>query len=573
VQNDGTQVGEIIGLRGGSATARLSAAAVREAGESERLTIGRLVGIRSERSLVVGTVVRMSAGSPDKNDVAGEMSADIDFMGEVRNYGEANSYFQRGISDYPLIGNGVHRLRSDDVGVVHRIAGAETIDVGRLRLDDTIPALINFQDLLSKHFAILGTTGVGKSSTVALVLQEILRKNAELRVLLIDPHNEYAQCFGDMAHVMSPRNLQLPFWLFNMEEAVDIIFRRRPGVEEEIDLLQQLIPAAKSRYAAKTRSDRIQVRKVAGGGSFTADTPVPYRMSDLIELIDNEVGKLENRTVRMRYHRLIRRLTSLGNDARYGFMFNNLNVQDIMVSVLGEIFRMPAAGKPITVMQLAGFPTEVVDSVVSVLCRMAFEFGLWSDGAAPILVGCEEAHRYASADNKLGFGPTKKALSRIAKEGRKYGVYLGAITQRPAELDPTILSQCSTVFAMRMANDLDKAIVKSAVPDAGAGMIDFLSSLGNREAIAFGEGVPLPTRIRFKDLPADRLPRAQLGDHLDSGPARDFGRDFMDAVVDRWRDSTTASAKPQTADAASEPDQTENLDGGTVGSSPERKSA
>src|SRR5205085_9662188 len=131
-------------------------------------------------------------------------------------------------------------------------------------------------------------------------------------------------------------------------------------------------------------------------------------------------------------------------------------------------------------MQLDGFPAEVFNSVVSVLCRMAFDFGVWSDASVPILVCCEEAHRYAPADRGLGFGPTRKSVARIAKEGRKYGVFLGVITQRPADLDPTILSQCSTVFAMRMANDNDQAIVRSAVPEAGSSLTAFLASLGSR---------------------------------------------------------------------------------------------
>ena len=133
---------------------------------------------------------------------------------------------------------------------------------------------------------------------------------------------------------------------------------------------------------------------------------------------------------------------------------------------LSQLFRLPPNGKPMTVMQLAGFPAEVVDSVVSVLCRMAFEFGLWSDGAVQLLFVCEEAHRYAPADRSIGFGPTRKAVSRIAKEGRKYGVFLGLVTQRPAELDATIISQCCTLFAMRMANDRDQAVIRAAVSDA-----------------------------------------------------------------------------------------------------------
>jgi DNA helicase HerA-like ATPase len=216
-----------------------------------------------------------------------------------------------------------------------------------------------------------------------------------------------------------------------------------------------------------------------------------------------------------------------------------------MVPVLEDLFRLPIGGKPSTFMQLAGFPAEVVDSVVSVVCRMGFEFGVWSEGSAPLLVCCEEAHRYAPADRKLGFGPTRKALSRIAKEGRKYGVFLGAVTQRPTDLDATILSQCSTVFAMRMSNDRDQEIVRSAVPDAAASPIGFLPSLGTREAIAFGEGVPLPTRFRFRDVAEDRLPRSQSGRLARLSDAGQIDDDFIRAVVDRWRESSTTNATPR----------------------------
>jgi hypothetical protein len=185
---------------------------------------------------------------------------------------------------------------------------------------------------------------------------------------------------------------------------------------------------------------------------------------------------------------------------------------------------------------------------------MAFDFGTWSGGATPILVACEEAHRYVPADRKLGFGPTRKALSRIAKEGRKYGVFLAAVTQRPAELDPTILSQCSTVFAMRMTNDRDQAIVRSAIPDAGSSMLNFLPSLGTAEAIAFGEGVALPTRFRFSHVPEERLPRSHAGERVEFGPTGDVNVEFIATVVDRWREATTATARPRLSVVGQNPD-------------------
>jgi hypothetical protein len=251
------------------------------------------------------------------------------------------------------------------------------------------------------------------------------------------------------------------------------------------------------------------------------------------------MGKLENRSSRMVYHKLITRIETVRNDPRYAFMFDNANVGgDTMGETLRQLFRLPPDGKPMTIMQLAGFPAEVVDSVVSVLCRMAFDFGLWSDGAFPLLFVCEEAHRYASADRSIGFGPTRKALSRIAKEGRKYGVFLGLVTQRPAELDSTIISQCSTLFAMRMANERDQAIVRSAVSDAAANLLAFVPSLGTREVLAFGEGVALPTRLKFKQLPEHLIPHSQAIINSATDNTATATEDFIDTIIDRWRGAT-----------------------------------
>jgi hypothetical protein len=191
-----------------------------------------------------------------------------------------------------------------------------------------------------------------------------------------------------------------------------------------------------------------------------------------------------------------------------------------------------------TIMQLAGFPAEVVDSVVSVLCRMAFDFGLWSDGVAPLLFVCEEAHRYAPADKKVGFGPTRRALSRIAKEGRKYGVFLGLVTQRPAEIDPTIISQCSTLFVMRLANDRDQQLIRSAVSDAAANLLAFIPSLGTREVFTFGSGVALPTRMRFRELPPELRPNSEASGNTRSDAGNTVGNDLISSVIERWRSAS-----------------------------------
>jgi DNA helicase HerA-like ATPase len=392
--------------------------------------------------------------------------------------------------------------------------------------------------MLSKHFAVLGSTGVGKSSGVARILLETMRAKPELRIFLLDSHNEYGHCFGARAHVVNPGNLRLPFWLFNFEEIVDVLFGGRPSSPEEVEILSEVIPIAKAGYTQyRGAAERPGLKKFdAKSSGFTVDTPVPYRLADLVAMIDERMGKLENRSSRMIYNKLITRIDTVSNDPRYVFMFENANVGgDTMAEAISQLFRLPPQGKTVTVMQIAGFPAEVVDAVVSVLARLAFDFGQWSNGSDPLLFVCEEAHKYASTDRTAGFAPTRRAISRIAKEGRKYGVYLGLVTQRPAELDPTIISQCGTLFAMRMSNERDQALLRSAVSDATANLLAFVPTLGTRETLAFGAGFPLPTRLTFAELPPGAIPRSEAVGTTPGDRASGHDLNFVATVIERWR--------------------------------------
>ena len=430
---------------------------------------------------------------------------------------------------------------SANCSVVYGTADEDHAHIGDLQQNSQIGVHIDIDNLVSRHFAILGATGVGKSSGVAIILQKILDARPNLRIFLVDPHNEYGRCFGDKAQVLTPRNLRLPFWLFNFEETVDAFFGGRPGVDEEVEILAEVIPLAKSAYLQYRVNNEHPLAKKRNprDTGFTADTPVPYRIEDLINLLDERMGKLENRNSRMIYHKLIGRIETFRNHPRYAFMFENANIGgDTMGEIIAHLFRLPTEGKPMTIMQLAGFPAEVVDSVVSVLCRMAFDFGLWSDGVAPLLFVCEEAHRYAPADKLIGFGPTKRALSRIAKEGRKYGVFLGLVTQRPAEIDPTIISQCSTLFVMRLSNDRDQGLIRSAVSDAAVNLLSFIPSLGTREVFTFGPGVAMPTRMRFKELPPERRPNSEAAGNTRSDAGTNMSRDLLTTVIERWRSAS-----------------------------------
>jgi uncharacterized protein len=550
-------VGSVLSVRGSQASFGILRRSGGMLPETDGTTVGRFLAIASKGSLLIGFVTEVSVEVPEIVRHQGYVgSARLDLMGEIKQ-DQRGPKFQRGVAEYPLIGDPVMTLGAEILQIIFGKTGVQSIVIGRLQQDPSLAACVHVDDMLSRHFAVFGTTGVGKSSGVAVILQQVLKARPNLRIFLLDAHNEYGRCFGNLSHVVNPGNLKLPFWLFNFEEMVDVIFGgRRPGVEDEYQILAELIPTAKAMYVQyqtagnRTGGKRIDP-KTAG---FTVDTPVPYRLVDLVALIDERMGKLENRSSRMKYFKLIMRIETVSNDPRYNFMFENANVGgDTMAEAICQLFRIAPGDKPMTVMQLGGFPVEVVDSVVSVVGRMAFEFGLWSDGAFPILFFCEEAHRYASADRSLGFGPTRRALSRIAKEGRKCGVFLGLASQRPAELDPTIISQCSTLFVMRMANDRDQEIIRSAVSDAAANLVNLVPSLGTREVLAFGEGVALPARMTFGQLPAHLVPSSDAVRNTHAGAAHSAPHDFVDVVIARWRGASLSNKQAQSNEAVYPP--------------------
>jgi DNA helicase HerA-like ATPase len=532
-------IGRVTAVSGAQATVELSARGV----SGENPTVGKFMGMLVGNAVIIGMVTDIGeqamvapAVGPSYRKIAR-----LDLVGEIRAEAAGVARFQRGVMDYPSIGDGAVLLTEDELRLLYGAADANHAHIGNLQQDAKIGVHIDIDQLVSRHFAIVGATGVGKSSGVAIILQKILDTRPNLRIFLVDPHNEYSRCFGDKAQVLTPRNLRLPFWLFNFEETVDAFFAGRPGVAEEVEILSELIPMAKAAYLQyRVNNERtLSKKREPRDAGFTADTPVPYRIEDLIGLIDDRMGKLENRSSRVVYHKLISRIQTFRNHPRYAFMFENANLGgDTMAEVLGHLFRLPPQGKPMTIMQLAGFPAEVVDSVVSVLCRMAFDFGLWSDGVAPLLFVCEEAHRYAPADKHIGFGPTRRAVSRIAKEGRKYGVFLGLVTQRPAEIDPTIVSQCSTLFVMRLSNDRDQSLIRSAVPDAAVNLLSFIPSLGTREVFTFGPGVALPTRLRFQDLPPELRPNSEASGDTRSDAGTNMSRELISSVIERWRSAS-----------------------------------
>jgi DNA helicase HerA-like ATPase len=470
---------------------------------------------------------------------------EVEFIGELpKGTDGLPKSFRRGVSGYPSLGDVVYRASRLELSMAYACDADTAVRVGHIQQDPTIPAMIKVDEMLGKHFAILGTTGTGKSCSVALILRRILDKNPQAHILLLDVHREYAQSFKGISEIITPDNMALPFWLLNFDEAVEILIGQHANRDTDVEVLREIIPIAKGRYMGNQRRDKSGASTMVRGRDTTidnnigVDTPIPYRTSDLTGVLEEYIGKLELRGELAPYKRIKARIEAISRDPRYAFMFGSLTVQDNMAQVLARLFRIPVNGKPIAILELGGLPSEIVNVVVSVLARLAFDFGVWSAGKVPITFVCEEAHRYVPNDKTSGFEPTKRAISRIAKEGRKYGISLCIVTQRPAELDPTILSQCNTIFSMRLTNERDQEILRAGISDAAASLLDFMPTMGAGEAITFGEGVALPTRIKFDLLPANELPRSNTASFTKNW-SKDLSDDsFLHEVVSRWRAQT-----------------------------------
>ncbi len=512
-------------------------------GDEKSPEIGTLLKVNTPNSVSLALVSALSSPTPTNNRNEREVRIiEAEFIGELpRDQSGRLRPFRRGISSYPALGDVVYRANRHELSLAYSFDSDSSVRVGHIQQDRSIPAMIKVDEMLGKHFAILGTTGTGKSCTVALILRRILEKNPQAHILLLDVHREYARSFPGMAEIINPDNMTLPFWLLNFDEAVEILIGQQSHREIDVEILRELIPQAKARYFSNQRRDRSplsRTRELFDASNIGVDTPLPFRTSDLIGILEEHIGKLDLRNELAPYKRLKARLEAISRDPRYAFMFGSLTVHDNMAQVLSRLFRIPVNGKPIAIIELGGLPSEIINVVVSVLARLAFDFAVWSQGRIPITFVCEEAHRYVPIDRTLGFEPTKRAISRIAKEGRKYGVSLCIVTQRPAELDPTILSQCNTIYSMRLTNERDQQILRAGISDTAASLMEFMSTMGTGEAVAFGEGLALPTRITFDMLPAEVMPRSTTASFT-QGWARDLPDDgFLNEIVSRWRAQT-----------------------------------
>lgn len=503
--------------------------------------VGSIVKIEAGDKLVFGvvTALRMTETMLDSADVVGrEIAGDgasnakwleIELFGEAvrTGLGESEFVFQRGVVTYPLPGQGIFVASVVELQRIYNRPDKPSVHVGALSQAASLPVYLLTDDLLGKHFAILGTTGSGKSCSVTVLLRSILEVAPRAHVILLDPHNEYRRAFPDLAEVIDPTTLNLPHWLLNFEESVELFIGKTEHVAtSQTNILKDAILAARRDFGA----DGIPTEKI------TVDTPVPYRLGDMLAHIDAAMPPQASK--QDSYLKIKNKAETLQQDSRFSFMMRpDATVGDQLAEIVGQYLRIPVSEKPLSIIDLSGVPSDVVDVVVSVLCRMVFDFAVWSPRPVqvPVVLICEEAHRYAPRRDDAAFQPTKQALSRIAKEGRKYGVGLGLISQRPSELAESILSQCNTLIALRMSNEQDQNFVQRALPDSVRSLVSILPTLRTQETLVVGEGTVVPVRLRFNDLDEAHMPQSADVPFAALWGADGAEADHVANVVRRWR--------------------------------------
>ena len=457
------------------------------------------------------------------------IAAQVDFLGEGDEEKLTGKLykFRRGVTRYPTPGAEIFPASTADLKQIYAADDRAFVEIGHVYPTQDIRAALYVDAMLGKHFALLGSTGTGKSTAAALILHRICELAPQGHIVMVDPHGEYAAAFKTNGAIYDVSNLQMPYWLMNFEEHCEV-FVTTSGAERQIDadILAKCLLMAR----AKGRLGQ-EIAKL------TVDAPIPYLLSDLTQLISLEMGKMDRAGDTAPYLRLKTKIDEIKADPRYGFMFSGMLVADTMASFISRIFRLPGDGKPISIIDVSGVPSEITSVVVAMLSRMVFDFAIWSrnEPQRPILLVCEEAHRYIPNERNADSSSVGRILSRIAKEGRKYGVSLGLITQRPSDLAEGVLSQCGTIISMRLNNDRDQAFVRAAMPEGARGFLDSIPALRNRECIICGEGVAVPIRVAFDALEENRRPASD--DPLFSALWRETGGEdeIIARTIKRWR--------------------------------------
>ncbi len=456
----------------------------------------------------------------------------------------AEGRFDRGVKQFPVTGAEVHLVTVKQLEVLFDRFRKEDLALGWLSSRGEVDVYLDPNPLFTRHLAILGQSGSGKSWTVTSLLQKTVKTMPKAHVIMLDLHGEYGwrddhgkmhSAFPeDIVHHVDARELEIPYWLLTYSELVDfMIDKTDPNATLQIAYLRDVLYSLRKKANTHLKLEQLSV-----------DSPVYFSLKEMYQHFKNaneqqlDFGKAKG-TMYGAFDNFLVRFQSMFNDKRYDFLLRpkKRNRSEDLEDLLRDFVGLGSVKRQITVIDLSSVPSDVRPMVSSQIARLAYEFNYWNPRRRefPILLVCEEAHQYLPRGDDPSLAATRKAMERIAKEGRKYGVALVVISQRPTELSETVLAQCSNYLCLRISNPDDQEYVRRLMPEGEADMAEILASLSRGEALAVGDATPLPTRFQvYPPNPPPASGDVPLSESWRTGP------DNLDVseIINHWWQQT-----------------------------------
>jgi DNA helicase HerA-like ATPase len=536
------------------------------AGESYPIgQFGSIIKVHFGRRSIYGLVsrLRMKAdyqlekGIPVASSDERIIEADLFGEGDWRHDGEGifSLDFERGVSTYPLPQQTIYITPKSELRFIYGNPKGAVIQLGEHVGSGGAPCYAELNELLGKHTAILGSTGAGKSGTVAAVIHSILERGEiaghkywHPQIIILDPHNEYGKAFPKHQRLSTDEGtLKLPYWLLDLEESLNLfIGKTERAATSQSNIVKNALTFVREQAAVELGLEK---------DKLTVDSPIPYILGNangmdhfgvkdgalylegLIGAVNAQRPDGKDKSKHEDYSKVIRKIDSLSKDGRLKFMMENWDGdQDPLKAIINQFLTQKTT---VQIVDLSGVPNEVAGVASAAIARMIFQLKVWQAESerqnSPVLLVCEEAHRYVPNRGEAQYEAAQAAIRRIAKEGRKYGVGLLLVSQRPSEVEATVLSQCNSWIVLRITNDSDREHVRSVLPDSMSGLTKMLSGLRRQEAIFVGQAATLPSRILIRSLSLEQLPRSN-DVNFDKGWQHEaLTLDQIGQIVEKWR--------------------------------------
>jgi len=508
MKNESSNIlGNLVEVTGDYFVARLTS-------DLEGLSTDKMIGMDKVRIGQVGSYLMIKQSGTKILSMIESMWTDVSsdgretFKCRLTPLGEfdSNGNFDRGIHHFPTVGAELHMVSSWNLERIFSDFSEVFYKVGKLSSFESIDVYLDASNFFGRHAAILGQTGSGKSWTVTSLIQSALRYMPNAHMIIMDMHGEYGVKRTDAlasspfpsnkVRCMDALDLEMPYWLLTYSDLADLFIN-----PDDVHASLQLA------FLRNALGDlRIEANKSANLGHITVDSPVYFSLEELLEKMElanqetEDFGRVKG-PLYGKFDQMLVRMHSMLNDNRYNFMLrpkirtSTATLVDLMRDFVG-------LGEPkanVTVLNLSAVPYDVAPMVTALIGRLAFEFNFWNPKCLefPIWLVCEEAQQYIPRNDDSRYHEARRTFEHISKAGRKYGVGLCVVSQRPHEVSETVLAQCGTYLCLRISNPDDQAYLKDMVPDSARGTFSAITSLSRGEVVAMGSAVPMPVRFQM----------------------------------------------------------------------------